>query len=102
MLDETTKKIIIQALGIEKLKEEDQMELLEQAGIVIYQSIVTRAMEEMSDEAVDKFEKVVAGEPTPEVMLAFFHDKIPNFASMVEEETKKYLEFTQKMAGVAE
>ncbi len=101
-LDEITKKIIVQALDIESLPQEDQAVALERAGILIYQSIITRAMEEMTDEAVDEFEKVVEGGPTPEAMLTYFHEKIPNFNKMIEEETKKYIEFTQKMTKLPE
>ncbi len=96
--DKQTYDILAKALGIADLPEADRMELLERAGVLIYQAVITRAMEEMTDEQVDEFEKFVdTGEPTPETMLMFFRSKIQSFDMMIDDEARKYIEFTQKM-----
>lgn len=98
--DPKTHAALIQALGIQDLDAEKQQQILERTGAVIYQSIVTRAMEEMTDEQADEFEKMLEGEATPESVLAFFQANIPGFDQMIDEEAKHYLEGAQAPAAI--
>jgi hypothetical protein len=86
---ETMNSILIKALGLEKASPEKQMEVVEAIGVVVYQAVITRAMEEMSDDKLDAFEKVTDAEPTPEILIDFFMQEIPNFETMMKEEATK-------------
>ena len=77
--NETMNSILIKALGLEKASPEKQAEVVEAIGVVVYQAVITRAMEEMSDDKLDAFEKVTDSEPTPEILIEFFMKEIPNF-----------------------
>ncbi len=90
--DTQTHTALVKALGIESLPPEEQEAVLERSGALVYQAVVTRALEEMEDPAVDEFEKLLEGEPTPETLLAFFQEKIPNFNDMIAEEAHGFLE----------
>lgn len=86
------KDILIKSLGIENFSEEDQNKLIESLGAVVYQAVITRAMEEMNDDQIEEFENLTNQNPTPEILLKYFIDKIPNFEKMMQEEAKRMLE----------
>ena len=90
--DIKTHEIMAKALGIDALPLDEQELVLERSVVIIYQSVVTRAMEEMTDDAVDEFEKMLEKEPTAEEVLAFFRANIPGFDAMIEEETKLFMD----------
>lgn len=96
-LDTQTHDILAKALGVDNLPEDQKATMIETAGAIIYQAVLTRAMEEMPDEAIDEFEKIINTEPTPELVFAFFRSKIPNFDTMIEEEAKTFIEDGQKI-----
>ncbi len=89
--NETMNSILIKALGLEKASPEKQAEVVEAIGVVVYQAVITRAMEEMTDDKLDSFEKVTDSEPTPEILINFFMQEIPNFEMMMKEEAAKIL-----------
>jgi hypothetical protein len=88
--DTNTHAALVKALGIEALSPEDQEMALERSGALVYQAVITRALEEMDEPAVDAFEKLLEENPTPESVLAFFTEKIPNFEAMIAEEAKQF------------
>ena len=89
--ESNTHNMLVKALGIESLPLEKQEEIIGSAGAIIYQAVITRALEEMTDEVVDEFEKLTETEPTPDQMFAFFRQKIPNFDGMIEEEASLFI-----------
>lgn len=95
--DTTTHAILAKALGVSSLPQEEQEAMIESAGAIIYQAVLTRAMEEMPEEALDEFEKIINGEPTPELIFAFFRSKIVDFDKMIEEEAKNFIEDGQNI-----
>lgn len=84
-------EILIKALGLEKASKEKQDSVIQNLGAVIYQAVITRAMEEMNDETISKFEKVTNGEPNPDMLIEFFMENIPNFEQMMKEESDKII-----------
>ncbi len=96
-LDTQTHDILAKALGVDNLPEDQKATMIETAGAIIYQAVLTRAMEEMPEEALDEFEKIINAEPTPELVFAFFRSKIPNFDAMIEEEAKNFIEDGQNI-----
>lgn len=94
--DTTTNDFMIKALGIESLPKDKQDVILERSGALIYQSVVTRGLEELSEDAVNRFERLIAENPSPEGVIAFFEANISNFDKMIEEETKAFIERGQE------
>ena len=94
--DVKTNAVLVKALGIGSLPEEEQEAALERAGALVYQAVVTRALEEMDEATVDEFEKILEGTPSPELLLAFFQEKIPNFEVMIAEEAKQFMELGKR------
>src|SRR3989344_2614683 len=95
--DKNMRSLLIKSLGMEEASEEKQNEVIESLGVVIYQAVVTRALEEMNDGQLDEFEKISAGEPTPEILVEFFLQKIPNFEQMMKEEAKTIVDDAQNI-----
>lgn len=87
--DYSMHSILVKALGLENEPIENQNRAVEGMGAVIYQAVITRAMEEMNDEQIDAFEKITDGEPTPEILIQFFLENIPDFETMMKEEATR-------------
>jgi hypothetical protein len=89
--DTKTHAALIKALGIEELPTEEQEAVLERSAALVYQAVVTRALEEMDEPTLDAFEKLVEKNPTPEMLLEFFQEKLPDFEIIIAEEAKNFL-----------
>jgi hypothetical protein len=82
---------LIQALGIDKLPEEEQTEVLMDISRVVYQNIVLRVLDELKDEDKDEFDAFL--EKTPEdqeAIYEFLKTKIPNLDQIAAEEVEKF------------
>ncbi len=95
--DTNTHSILAKALGVDGLPEDKKEAMIESAGAIVYQAVLTKAMEELPEEALDEFEKIINAEPTPELVFAFFRSNIMNFDSMIEEEAKAFIEDGQNI-----
>lgn len=93
------KDTLIKALGLEQASAEIQDQAIESMGALIYQSVITRAMEEMDENLLDEFEKITNSDPTPEILINFFLQNIPNFESMMKEEASRIMEDSANMMG---
>lgn len=93
------KDTLIKALGLEQASAEIQDQAIESMGALIYQSVITRAMEEMDENLLDEFEKITTSDPTPEILINFFLQNIPNFESMMKEEASRIMEDSANMMG---
>ena len=98
-LDKEINDMIIKIFRIENASPEKQKEVVETSGKVIYQAVVTRALDEMKEEDLDEFEKITDSDPTPEKIFAFFREKIPNFDKILEEEAETFVKDGQKIAS---
>ena len=95
--DLKTHGLLIKALGLENLEAEDQQKRIEESGAIIYQMVLLRAMEEMTDEQVNDFEKLLETTPEPDKIFEFFHQTISNFDTMIEEEAHTFIEDSNKI-----
>ena len=80
---------IIKTLGIDTLPEEQQKDAIERLGSLVYQEVMLRVLDIMSDEDKDSFEKLIETNPDPEIMFTFLNEKIPNLNEIIDEEAKK-------------
>jgi hypothetical protein len=95
----TINSTIITTLGIDKLPVEQQNEALEKSGAIVYQEVMLRALEEMSDEDKDAFEKLLESNPTPEIMFGFLSEKVPTIDSIAKEEAEKFIADSKEIMG---
>lgn len=81
---------IIKDLGLDQLPKKEQEETLLIIGRIIFQSVLIRVMEELSDKDKDEFEKVLTEKPNDEkAILGFLKSKIANLDAIVNEEIVK-------------
>ena len=76
--------------GIDQFTPEEQLDILERVGALVYQAILVRASESLVD--IDKVEfELMLGEEgqNPEDVLLFLDKKIPHFSEIIQEETQK-------------
>ena len=90
---QTTKSIIeedlFDVLGAGEIPEEEKIALLYKMIVLVQQRVFNRALEEMSDETKDRLEKALEEDESPEVMEVFMQENIPNFAEIIDSESKK-------------
>ena len=90
---------IIKTLGIDTLPEDKQKEALEKLGELVYQEVMLRVLDVLSEEEKDEFEKLIEKTPDPELMFSFLALKVPNFEEIVNEETQKLKNETAEIMG---
>jgi predicted transposase YdaD len=81
-------KNIIEILGIDKLPTDKQKEAMERLGGIVYQEVMLRALETMTEEDKDAFEKMIETNPDPEAMFTYLGTKVPNLNEIVSEEAE--------------
>ena len=91
MFNDINKNIVL-TLGINTLPVEQQKEAMERLGSIVYQEVMLRVLDILTEEDKDLFEKLIEKDPNPETMFGFLSDKIPNLDEIVKEEAEKLRE----------
>jgi len=80
---------IIVTLGINTLPIEQQKEAMEKLGAIVYQEVMLRVLDILSEEEKNQFEKIIEVDPDPEIMFTFLGEKVPNLDQIVNEKAQK-------------
>ncbi|TSC70287.1 MAG: Uncharacterized protein CEO12_491 [Parcubacteria group bacterium Gr01-1014_46] len=84
---------IIVEWGLQSLPQEKQIEMVERIGKIIYQAILVRSLDILSEKEQTEFDLLLDEDTTtPDDVLAFLQKKIPSFEKMVLEERKNLKE----------
>jgi len=94
---QTIQKEITNLLSLDNLLPEEREEIILRVGALIYQNIMTRALEIMSEADQDEFEKMLDAQSGPEEIFVFLKNKVPNFEEIMKEEAEK---FKNKATGI--
>ncbi len=87
MFNEINKNIVV-TLGINMLPVENQKEAMERLGAIVYQEVMLRALDILTEEDKDAFEKIIEKDSNPETLFGFLSEKIPNLDEIVREEAE--------------
>ena len=80
-------KNIVEEWGLSKLSPEEQLDMVERIGRLIYQAILVRSLDILSSEEQDELDLILDNdETTPDDILHFLEMKIPTFESMLKNE----------------
>ncbi len=90
--DQKTHSILIKILNIENLDESAQEKIIAESGSLIYQMVLVKAFELMTEDQVNEFEKLIETNPAPETVFEFFREKIPQFDTLIEEEGQRFVD----------
>lgn len=82
-------KDIIEEWGLGSLPQEKQVEMVERIGKIIYQALLVRSLDILTEKEQAEFDLLLDEDTTtPDDVLSFLNKKIPNFESIVLEERK--------------
>ena len=82
---------ILPELGLDLLAPEQQEELLQDIGSMIFQAVVLRSLTQLSDADKENFDTILSQEPpNEEAVLAFLQTKIQDFNGLADEELDKF------------
>lgn len=82
-------KDIVKEWGLGSLPETKQVEIVSRIGRIIYQAILVRALDILSEKEQEEFDALLDKDSTtPDDVLAFLQKKIPTFDQLVLEERK--------------
>lgn len=80
-------KDVIKEWGLQSLPSEKQEEMVERIGRIMYQAILVKALDILSEKEQDEFDKLLdKDETTPQDVLVFLEKKIPTFQDLLKEE----------------
>lgn len=84
------KNNIANVLNIDNLPEEEREKILADIGSVIFQNVLMRVLEKMSEKEQDDFEKLLDNNGNPEEIFDFLNSKTKDFPKIIEEEAIKF------------
>lgn len=85
---ETINKKIKEILEIDTLPQEEQKSAADVLMGAVYQEVMLHVLDEMEEEDKKVFEQLIESTPSPEVLLTFLSEKVPNFLEIVSEEAE--------------
>ena len=89
--------------GLSTLPPEKQTELLTRIGGVIYQSVLMRALDQMTEDEQDAFDTLLEKNMEPEEIFSFLKEKVPTIETIIKEESDAFKkEMVDTMSKVAE
>ena len=78
---------IIKEWGLQSLSPEKQEEMVERIGRIMYQAILVRSLDILSEGEQDEFDALLDKNDTnPQTVLAFLSSKIPTFDQLLKDE----------------
>jgi len=86
----TLSKDIIKEWGLESLPPDKQSEMVERIGRLVYQAILVRSLDILSEKEQTEFDLLLDEDTTtPQDVMTFLHGKIPTFEMLLGEEREK-------------
>ena len=80
---------IIKEWGLQSLPEDKQLDMVERIGKIIYQALLVRSLDILSEKEQEDFDVLLDKDATtPDDVLGFLQKKIPNFEKIVLEERR--------------
>jgi hypothetical protein len=80
---------IVKEWGLESLPESKQVEMVERIGKIIYQALLVKSLDILTEKEQIEFDLLLDEDTTtPDDVMGFLQAKIPNFEKMVLEERK--------------
>ncbi len=81
---------IVREWGLQSLPPEKQTEMADRIGRLMYQAVLVRALDILSDKEQTEFDLLLEEDSTtPNEVLAFLQSKIPTFEQLANEERNK-------------
>ncbi|NCU41761.1 MAG: hypothetical protein EOM19_03495 [Candidatus Moranbacteria bacterium] len=82
-LSEGLKKKILQHLGIEKIPQEMQDEIIAKFGEVVFKEILLQTLERLDEDQQKEYERMLERNASPEEMEVFLKERIPDYEQLI-------------------
>lgn len=90
-MQDIIKKNIIEDLGLDKLPQKDQEEMLLMIGRLIFQGVIIRVMSLLSEKDKDDFDKLLSEKiEDEEAVLKFLESRVPNLNEIINDEVASF------------
>lgn len=89
-MNTTMRDVLVKTYNLENVPEEQQNQMLEKIGSLIFQAILIRVIPMLSEEKQEELEKILATDATPDDLLIFLAKEIPDFKNIVGEEAENF------------
>ncbi len=101
-MNKMQEKIFNAIASYDQAMQLDEEKLIRVGGIV-YGRVMDRALDVMSDEGRDNFEKLVETSDDPQELFSFLEENVPYFEDIITGETERYMkEKADLLEGVDE
>lgn len=98
-MNKILQKNIIKELGLNKLSEKEQEEAILSAGRIIFQAVLIKVMDVLSEEKKEEFEKIITEEPQNEEKVTdFLQSHVSDLNGIVSQEV---INFKQEILNLA-
>ncbi len=90
-MQDILRKNIIEDLGLDKLPQKDQEEMLLMIGRLIFQGVIIRVMSLLSEKDKDDFDKLLSEKiEDEEAVLKFLESRVPNLNEIINDEVASF------------
>lgn len=84
-MNDIMQKDLMEALGLEDLPREKQIEVIEKTGALLFKLILQESIQRLPEEHLDELETLMSDPQNTDKVYLFLKEKIENFDSLVEE-----------------
>ena len=93
MTSDILSKDVVEVWALESLPEDKRVDIVERIGKMLYQAILVRSLDILSEKEQTEFDLLLDEDTTtPQDVLGFLQSKIPTFEKLVLEERKSLKE----------
>ncbi|QQR76972.1 hypothetical protein IPJ63_01790 [Candidatus Nomurabacteria bacterium] len=89
-MDQKLRQTIINAYNLGSLSEDEQNDIIERIGSLIFQGILMRVMEDMPETLQSEFEEMLDKDASPEMIIGFLRENVRDFENIAKEEAEKF------------
>jgi hypothetical protein len=91
------KKNIIDLFEIDKLPLEQQEEAINNISTTIFKAVLMRVLPTLKEADLAEYEKLIDANVSPDGLMEFFFDKVPDFLQIIAEESANFREESEKI-----
>jgi hypothetical protein len=89
-MNKELKNKIISDFGLSSMSPEEQEDMIERVGNLLFEAVIGRSVDELDTEHLDQFEKVIEGAGGDyEKVISFLKNNVPDFKEIVSEEMNR-------------
>jgi hypothetical protein len=89
-MDNSMREALIKTYNLQSLPVEEQDEMIQQIGGMIFQSVLLRVAPQLNETQQKELEMILDADGTPEQLLGYLNGAVPGFADIIKEEADAF------------